>query len=106
MSGTLCVHAILPAQRCSPAPSKSRHSTELAEDGLPPLRTAGDFGAVLRGLAAFAATRLAAAFFATFADLRFDQSTLRKFIISRSAGRARGCWRRRCGGQNSRPTRR
>ena len=28
-----------------------------------------DFGAVLRGLAAFAATRLAAAFFATFVDL-------------------------------------
>jgi hypothetical protein len=27
-----------------------------------------DFGAVLRGLAAFAATRLAAAFFANFAD--------------------------------------
>jgi hypothetical protein len=43
---------------------------------LPPERRAGfaaalwgfDFGAALRGLAAFAATRLATAFLATFAD--------------------------------------
>ena len=39
------------------------------EDRLRGLRRLCDFGAVLRGLAAFAAARLAAAFFATFVDL-------------------------------------